>query len=79
MEEKKVKNILENFSKIEIKLSSLGSENYEEYAKLSKEYSDLKPLVEKSREFLKLRNEFQDTEELMLGDDLEIRKEVVHI
>ena len=30
MEEKKVKNILENFSKIEIKLSSLGSENYEE-------------------------------------------------
>tara|TARA_X000000950_G_C13904884_1_gene656385 strand:- start:1136 stop:2197 length:1062 start_codon:yes stop_codon:yes gene_type:complete len=75
MEEKKVKNILENFSKIEIKLSSLGSENYEEYAKLSKEYSDLKPLVEKSREFLKLRNEFQDTEELMLGDDLEMRKE----
>ena len=75
MEEKKVKNILENFSKIEIKLSSLGSENYDEYAKLSKEYSDLKPLVEKSREFLKLRNEFQDTEELMLGDDLEMRKE----
>ena len=75
MEEKKVKNILENFSKIEIKLSSLGSENYEEYAKLSKEYSDLKPLVEKSREFLKLRNEFQDTEELMHGDDLEMRKE----
>ena len=75
MEEKKVKNILENFSKIEKKLSSMGSENYEEYAKLSKEYSDLKPLVEKSREFLKLRNEFQDTEELMLGDDLEMRKE----
>ena len=75
MEEKKVKNILENFSKIEKKLSSLGTENYDEYAKLSKEYSDLKPLVEKSREFLKLRNEFQDTEELMLGDDLEMRKE----
>ncbi len=75
MEEKKVKNILENFSKIEKKLSSLGNENYDEYAKLSKEYSDLKPLVEKSREFLKLRNEFQDTEELMLGDDLEMRKE----
>ena len=75
MEEKKVKNILENFSKIEKRLSSMGSENYEEYAKLSKEYSDLKPLVEKSREFLKLRNEFQDTEELMLGDDLEMRKE----
>ena len=75
MEEKKVKNILENFSKSEKRLSSMGSENYEEYAKLSKEYSDLKPLVEKSREFLKLRNEFQDTEELMLGDDLEMRKE----
>ena len=75
MEEKKVKNILENFSKIEKKLSSLGNENYDEYAKLSKEYSDLKPLVEKSREFLKLRNEFQDTEELMHGDDLEMRKE----
>ena len=75
MEEKKVKNILENFSKIEKKLSSLGTENYDEYAKLSKEYSDLKPLVEKSREFLKFQNELNDTEELILSEDLEIKKE----
>jgi len=75
MEINKVKSILDNFTKIESKLSNLGSENYDEYAKLSKEYSDLKPLVEKSKEYLKLRNEFQDTEELMLSDDLEMKKE----
>ena len=40
METKKLKNILDTFYKIENKLSSLGNENYDEYAKLSKEYSD---------------------------------------
>ncbi len=75
METKKLKNILDTFYKIENKLSSLGNENYDEYAKLSKEYSDLKPLVEKSKEFLKLREELNDTDELLLSDDQEMRKE----
>ena len=35
----------------------------------------MKPLVEKSSEFIKLQNELEDTEELVSGDDLEIRKE----
>ena len=75
MEIKKLKNILDTFYKIENKLSSLGNENYDEYAKLSKEYSDLKPLVEKSKEFLKLKEELNDTDELLLSDDQEMRKE----
>ena len=75
MEIKKLKNILDTFYKIENKLSSLGNENYDEYAKLSKEYSDLKPLVEKSKEFLKLEEELNDTDELLLSDDQEMRKE----
>ena len=75
MEIKKLKNILDTFYKIENKLNSLGNENYDEYAKLSKEYSDLKPLVEKSKEFLKLKEELNDTDELLLSDDQEMRKE----
>ena len=53
----------------------MNSENFNEYAKLSKEYSDMKPVVEKAREFLKFQNELKDTEELISSDDLEIKKE----
>ena len=75
MEIKKLENILLTFYNIEKKLSSLGNENYDEYAKLSKEYSDLKPLVEKSKEFLKLKEELNDIDELLVSDDQEMRRE----
>ncbi len=77
MEKKKIKNILETFSNIEQKLANVGSDNYSEYAKLSKEYSDLKPLVEKSREYMKFKEEFADVEELVSSDDVEIKKEAI--
>ena len=77
MEKKKIKNILETFSNIEQKLANVGSDNYNEYAKLSKEYSDLKPLVEKSREYMKFKDEFADVEELVSSDDVEIKKEAI--
>ncbi len=75
MDRKKIENILDNFLNIEKKLSNIGNEDYNEYAKLSKEYSDLKPLVEKSKEFLKFQDELNDLEELIFGDDLEMKKE----
>ena len=75
MEIKKLENILLTFYNIEKKLSSLGNENYDEYAKLSKEYSDLKPLVEKSKEFLKLKEELNDIDELLVSDDQEMRRD----
>ncbi len=75
MDTKKIENILETFNDIEVKLNNMNNKNFNEYAKLSKEYSDLKPVVEKSREFLKFQNELNDTEELILSEDLEIKKE----
>ena len=75
MDKKKLENILANFLNLEKQLSNMSSDNFNEYAKLSKEYSDLKPLAVKSKEFLKLQNELSDTEDLISGDDLEIKKE----
>ncbi len=75
MDKKKLENILANFQNLEKRLSNMSSDNFNEYAKLSKEYSDLKPLVVKSKEFLKLQNELSDTEDLISEDDLEIKKE----
>ena len=77
MEKKKIKNILESFSNIEQKLANVRSDNYSEYAKLSKEYSDLKPLVEKSREYMKIKDELSGVEELVLSNDIEIKKEAI--
>ena len=39
MEIKKIQNILETYSEIEIKLSNVNTDNFDQYAKLSKEYS----------------------------------------
>ena len=75
MQIKKLENILANFSNLEERLNNVSGEDINEYAKISKEYSDLKPLVEKSKEFIKLNKEMNDTEELIAGSDLEIKKE----
>ena len=75
MEIKKIQNILETYSETEIKLSNMNADNFDQYAKLSKEYSDLKPLAEKSKEFLKLHEELKDAQELVEEHDIEIKKE----
>ncbi len=75
MDKKKIENILETFTNLETKLNNINNQDFTEYAKLSKEYSDMKPIVEKSSEFVKLQNELDGTEELISSDDLEIRKE----
>ena len=75
MEIKKIQNILDTYSEIETKLSNLNTDNFDQYAKLSKEYSDLKPLAEKSKQFLKLHEELKDAQELVKEHDIEIKKE----
>ena len=78
MEEKKLNNIIENFNEIEKKLSSIGDKDYNIFAKLSKEYSDLKPLVNKINDFKKFNNELHDLAELLDSDDNDIKKEAVY-
>ncbi len=78
MEEKKLNNIIENFNEIEKKLSSIGEKDYNVFAKLSKEYSDLKPLVSKINDFKKFNNELHDLDELLESEDNDIKKEAVY-
>ena len=75
METKKLKNILEKFNNLEKQINSLNKEDYKQFAKLSKEYSDLKPLVEKINLYLKLLNELSDLDELLESDDSDMKVE----
>ena len=56
MDENKLNNIVSNFLEIEKKLSNLSEKDFSDYAKLSKEYSNLKPLVEKINKYKKDNN-----------------------
>ena len=75
MENKKLENILDKFKDLEKKINSLNKDDFKEFAKLSKEYSDLKPLVEKINLFLKLTMELNDLDDLFKSDDMELKNE----
>ncbi len=75
MNNKKLLEILDNFSNIQKKLNNITKENFSEYAKLSKEYSDLKPLTDKINKLFKFKKELDDLEELLASEDLEIKNE----
>ena len=75
MDNQKLENILDKFNDLEIKINSLNKDDYKELANLSKEYSDLKPLVEKINLFLKLKIEFRDLDDLLKSDDSELKSE----
>ena len=75
MEKKKLENILEKFKNLEKQINSLDKDDYKQFAKLSKEYSDLKPLVEKINSFLKLFVELNDLDELLESDDSDMKVE----
>ncbi len=75
MEKEKLLNILDKFKSLEEKINSLNKDDYKEFAKLSKEYSDLKPLVEKINLFFKLISELNDLEDLLQSDDNELKIE----
>ena len=57
------------------KLILLDKDDYKQFAKLSKEYSDLKPLVEKINLLLKLFGELNDLDELLESDDSDMKVE----
>ena len=54
MEKKKLENILDKFKNLEEKINSLNKDDYKEFAKLSKEYSDLKTFGRKNKFIFKL-------------------------
>ena len=50
------------------------------YAAYTKEYSDLKPLVEKNLEFKKIKEELEEAKVLMNDSDIEIKDlSLIHI
>ena len=53
----------------------MNKDDYKEFARLSKEYSDLKPLVEKINLFFKLISELNDLDDLLRSDDNELKIE----
>jgi len=78
MDTQKLNDILENFSNLEEKLNNLNSNNFSDYAKLSKEYSDLKPLIDRINQFFKCEKETKDLDELLISEDEEIKAEAIN-
>ena len=77
MDTQKLNDILENFANLEEKLNNLNSNDFSDYAKLSKEYSELKPLIEKINKFFRCEKEVKDLEELLISEDDEMKAEAV--
>jgi peptide chain release factor 1 len=78
MDTQKLNEILGNFSNLEEKLNNLSSDNFSDYAKLSKEYSDLKPLIDKINHLFKCEKEIKDLDELLISEDEEIKVEAIN-
>ena len=78
MDTQKLNDILENFSNLEEKLNNLNSNDFSDYAKLSKEYSDLKPLIDRINQFFKCEKEAKDLDELLISEDEEIKAEAIN-
>tara|TARA_B100001989_G_scaffold190184_1_gene139272 strand:- start:571 stop:1641 length:1071 start_codon:yes stop_codon:yes gene_type:complete len=78
MDTQKLNEILENFANLEEKLNNLNSNDFSDYAKLSKEYSDLKPLIDRINQFFKCENEVKDLDELLVSDEEEIKTEAIN-
>jgi len=78
MDTQKLNEILENFSNLEEKLNNLSSDNFSDYAKLSKEYSDLKPLIDRINQLFKCEKEIKDLDELLISEDEEIKAEAIN-
>ena len=78
MDTQKLNEILRNFSNLEEKLNNLSSDNFSDYAKLSKEYSDLKPLIDRINQLFKCEKEIKDLDELLISEDEEIKAEAIN-
>ncbi len=78
MDTQKLNDILENFANLEEKLNNLNSNDFSDYAKLSKEYSDLKPLIERINQFFRCEKEVKDLDELLISEDDEMKAEAIN-
>lgn len=67
-------SILEKYKQIGDKIADPGALDSKEFAKLSKEYSDMGEVVAKIEEFKQLAKERQELEELLNGDDAEMKE-----
>ena len=71
--DRKLDQVLGRFQEIEA-LMSTGNLASDKFATLSKEYSDLTPLVGRIRDFKRAKAEMKDLEALMTGTDKEMRE-----
>ncbi len=66
--------ILEKFELIENSLNNMNNNDSNELIKLNREYSELRPIVEKIQEYNNLQNDILNLNELVKDNDLEISK-----
>ena len=65
----KLHQLIDRYEELESLMSS--GETGDDFAKISKEYSDLGPVVEKARHFLKLVDGLEDLEQMMQDSELD--------
>ena len=66
--------ILEKFKLIENSLNNMNNIDSNELIKLNREYSELRPIVEKINEYNNLQKDILNLNELIKDNDLEISK-----
>ncbi len=72
--------MLEKLKEVQARYDEISAEiikpevinNQEKYKNLTKEHSDLQPIVEKSKEYLELLNKIEEDKEILNGDDEEL-------
>ena len=72
--DKQFKIILEKFKLIESSLNNMHNTDSNELIKLNREYSELRPIVEKIEEYNGLQKDILNLNELVKDSDLEISK-----
>ncbi len=72
--DKQFKIILEKFKLIENSLNNMNNIDSNELIKLNREYSELRPIVEKIQEYNDLQKDILNLNELIKDNDLEISK-----
>ncbi len=71
IKDEELNKILEKFKNLEDQLNS-SIEDKDAYISISKEYADLKPLAQSINNFLDLRHELEDLNNILNGDDKDL-------
>ena len=71
IKDEELNKILEKFKNLEDQLNS-SMEDKDAYISISKEYADLKPLAQSISNFLDLRHELEDLNNILNGDDKDL-------